>query len=255
VTETKKERRARVRAEREERAQSIALKERRRRRLWLLGAVTVLAAVLVGTAVLVSQSGTTRKPSTRQTASLFTGIPQQGLTLGNPKAPLTLQEYADLQCPFCREYTFGALPTVVNRYVRTGKLRIEFRPLAIIGPDSATAARVATAVASQGLFWQFVDRFYAAQQQENSGYVTEDFVRNLAKDVPGLNISRAIADSKSPSAAIPLEEATRLAKQLGINGTPSFVLGRTGGQGHVLQVTSLSPDAFTGPIDQALASL
>ena len=49
-------------------------------------------------------------------------------------------EFADLQCPFCAEYTKNVVPTIVNRYVRPGKLRIEFRPLTFIGPDSAKAA-------------------------------------------------------------------------------------------------------------------
>ena len=80
---------------------------------------------------------------------LYDGIPQDGATLGNPDAPATMVEFVDLQCPFCAEYTRDALPTIVKRYVRTGKLKVELRPVAILGPDSATGAAAAAAAAQR----------------------------------------------------------------------------------------------------------
>src|SRR4051812_42565873 len=65
----------------------------------------------------------------------FKGIPQYGLALGSPKAPVTMVEYVDLQCPGCRAFETGVLPSIVPEFVRTGKLRIEARPIAFIGPD------------------------------------------------------------------------------------------------------------------------
>ena len=76
---------------------------------------------------------------TAKANSLFRGIPQSGPTLGDPGAPVTMIEYADLQCPFCGAYTRDTLPTLVKRYVRTGKVRMELRPITILGPDSGTA--------------------------------------------------------------------------------------------------------------------
>ena len=81
--------------------------------------------------------------------SLFAGIEQHGAALGSPKAPVTLVEYADLQCPYCAQWARDALPTLVEDYVKTGKLRIVFSGMAFIGADSDKALRTAIAAGEQ----------------------------------------------------------------------------------------------------------
>src|SRR3982751_5830497 len=73
------------------------------------------------------------------TAALIGGIPQKGVTLGRADAPVTIVEFADPQCPFCKDYTLNEMPAVVQKYVRTGKAKMELRYLTFIGPDSITA--------------------------------------------------------------------------------------------------------------------
>src|SRR5690349_7512415 len=99
---------------------------RRSVRLALLLGAAALAAIVGG-----SGSNGTSPPGKGQAATgmaqtnaLFAVVPQSGTTLGNPKAPASLVVFADLQCPFCRQYDLNAVPTVVQRYVRTGKLRL-----------------------------------------------------------------------------------------------------------------------------------
>jgi len=79
--------------------------------------------------------------------TLLDGIPQQGNVLGRRTAPVTLVEYVDLQCPYCREFETTVLPAIVREYVQTGKLRIQMEPWAFIGPDSVRgqAAELAAA--------------------------------------------------------------------------------------------------------------
>src|SRR6187399_1561941 len=87
-------------------------------RLAVLGVVAV-AAVLV--AVVIAGGGS--KPATNSATgdnSVLKGIPQSGISLGSPKAPVTIVEFADLQCPFCAEYHHNVFPTILDRYVRTG---------------------------------------------------------------------------------------------------------------------------------------
>lgn len=255
---TRTEQRAQARAEREERQRAEALRERRKRRLWLVGASAVVAALLVGIAISVSHSGSGPSASrlakdSHETGTLLDGIPQQGLSLGDPKAPLTLIEFADLQCPFCRQYTTKVFPTLVQRYVRAGKLRMEFRGLRFIGPDSIIAARAAGAAAGQNRLWQFVDLFYKNQQDENSGYVRPKFIRQIGS-AAGLDVVKFEHDSTSAGVQKLITAATSQASSFGINSTPSFMLGRTGQQPQRLKYSSLTPGAFEKKIDGELGT-
>src|SRR6476661_6211388 len=148
--------------------QAAAARERRTRRLWRLGAAAAAAAVLVVGGIALSSSGgakaKTPAPSTT-TSSLFAGIPEHAGVLGNPKAPVTLTEYLDLQCPICREASTTTIPAVVQQYVRAGKVKLAARPLQFIGPDSVRAAKVAAGADKQGHLWPFIEAFYARQGQ------------------------------------------------------------------------------------------
>ena len=101
--------------------------------------------------------------------------------LGDPKAPITVTEYLDLQCPICAEASKANLPDLIKNYVRTGKVKLQARTLSFIGPDSVTAAKFAHGAEQQGKLWAFLETFYASQGQENSGYVTDDFLSQVAK--------------------------------------------------------------------------
>ena len=217
-------RQARLAAEHEASAQAA-----RARRLKILLAALAGAAIIVIVAVVASSGGgggssTTKAVSAPKTQSLFAGIPQQGTTLGDPKAKVTLTEFADLQCPYCKAYAADQLPSVIRSYVRTGKARVVFRNLSFIGPDSVKAAKFAAAAALQGKLFEFIDRFYANQQTENTGYVTDGFLRKVAGEVPGLNVDKAFADAQSPQAQAQLAKANAAAQALGVNSTPAFVL-------------------------------
>src|SRR5215217_846959 len=151
----------------------------RRRQVAQLAAVVILAALVVVVAILLSGGDDEETPAPRGASAptdaqeverLYKGIPQDGIHLGDPKAPATLVEIADLQCPFCAEYSTGALPTVVEDYVRTGKVRYELRIRSFIGRDSVRAAGAAAYAAQHDLMYQFVDVFYRNQGAEESGY-------------------------------------------------------------------------------------
>ena len=92
---------------------------------------------------------------------------------------MTLVEFADLQCPFCKEFADNVTPRLIQDYVRTKKLRIQFQPLTFIGPDSEKAARYAIGSGGQNKLWNFVELFYRNQGTENTGYVTDEFVHKI----------------------------------------------------------------------------
>jgi protein-disulfide isomerase len=260
TTETRKERRATARAARDRAAE--AAQARRRQRLWILGGALALAAVVVVVIALATGGGSGKPakkagevvPGQKETAALFAGIPQSGNVLGEPRAPVTFVEFADLQCPFCREYTQSSLATLVNRYVRTGKVKMIFRDVSFIGTDSARAAQMAGAASLQNRLWQFVDLFYANQGEENSGYVTDDFLRKIGSGVSGLNVTRAMNDRGLPDVQRAMNEAQTDWQANGFSGTPSFLIGSTGGKLTALDVKTLGPSGFESAIDKALAT-
>ena len=235
----------------------------RRRSLTRLGAVLAGALAIVIVAVLVSRGGggssstsTTngdRGAQSRQVAALFSGIPQQGTLLGSPKAPHTLVEFADLQCPVCQRYTLDVLPSVIQRYVRTGKLRLELKLRTFIGPDSVPAARLAYAAAQQNRIWPFTDLFYRNQGQENSGYVTPAFLKGIADGTPGLNAAKALSSTRSAQVQQRMRQDEGLANALQSQQTPDFFV-RAGNGGPLTHVvpSDLTPQAFSTAITQAL---
>lgn len=251
---TRKQRREHTRAERVAREQEAARRAQFKRRLGLLGGVVGLAIVAVVVAIAISSSGGSNKSSTTgQTTSLFAGIPQKGLTLGNANAPVTLEEYGDLQCPICREYTLNALPTLVRDYVRPGKVKMVFHNLSFIGPDSVTAGRVAQAAGTQNKLWPFIDRFYANQGEENTGYVTRDFLEKVASQVPGLDKQKLFSDADSAAAQAGLAAANASADKRSVNGTPTFFVSVNGKPAQELQPTSLTPGGFEPQLNALLA--
>jgi hypothetical protein len=155
----------------------------RRRIVVRLGLIAALALVVVVAAAVAGPGGDDSVAPAAQ-SRLFDGIPQDGIALGSPKARAVLTEFADLQCPFCAGYARDVLPTVVERYVRTGRLRLELHLLTFLGEDSVRSGAMAAAAAQQDRLWSFTDSFYHHQGAENSGYATDDFLRGIGEATP-----------------------------------------------------------------------
>jgi protein-disulfide isomerase len=232
-----------------------------RRRLYQLGALLVSVLAVGAVAIAVLTSGSTSQlapgkpvPGASRTLALFAGIPQRGLELGAPRAPVTLTEFGDLQCPLCAGFAMEALPTIVSRYVRTGRVRLLFRSLDLIGNDSLLAARMAAAVGEQNHLWEFIDLMYNNQGAENSSYVTDRYLQALAGAIPGVDVNQALQARGSATVQAQIEQAAKQAAGWHIEGTPSFLLSRAGLPTHVFVPADLSSASFTGALDHELAS-
>lgn len=183
---------------------------------------------------------------------LFDGIPQHGTVLGRTDAPVRIVEFADLQCPYCREYTVGTLPQLVRDYVRTGKAQMQFEDMSFIGPDSMNAGHAAAAAAAQNKLWNFVDLMYLDQGRENTGYATPAYLSRLLQAIPGLDVGAALSASQLPAADAALTAATSLAAEAGITGTPSFLIGRSNGPLRLFDPATLTAAPFESAIDGLL---
>ena len=218
----------------------------------LAASALVIASQLSGAGTREAASATAQLTGTTDSAAVFSGIPQRRAVLGSPQAPVTLVEYADLQCPYCGEFSRNALPSLVAEYVRTGKVKLVFRGLAFVGPESEPALRGALAAGHQNRLWNFVHLLYENQGVENSGWITDGFIHSVAGSIPGVDVTRLTTDTLSTSVTEEIAAAQRLATSDGVNSTPSFRVGRTGGTLTALDVHSLDPAAFRPTLDQLL---
>lgn len=223
--------------------------------------VTLLAAVVVVGAIVVSSNGDDPAPSSRaepgmtpaeDVAALYEGIPQDGMRLGQPDAPATLVEIADLQCPFCAQYSTQVLPSIVDDYVRTGKVAYELRIRSFLGRDSVRAAGAAAEAVRQNRMYQFADLFFRNQGPENSDYADDAFMRGIASQVEGLDAELVVAAADDPLSYPAVERGEMFARRIGSTGTPDFYLRRDG-QLTPLTVQGTAPEDYAAALDAALA--
>jgi protein-disulfide isomerase len=206
-----------------------------RRRAYQTAALLVAGAAITAVLIAVLAGSSTSDlrpgkpvPGARAALALLAGIPQQGDALGSPRAAVTLVEFGDLQCPTCAQFATDALPAIVSRYVRSGRVRLVFRAVTFIGQDSRRAASVALALGQQRRMWQFLELMYRNQGLENGGYVTDTYLRALAGAIPGADVARALAERGSAAVQAQLAQAALAARAGHISSTPSFLLARSG---------------------------
>ena len=220
-----------------------------------LAALAVAIGLVVASRVGSDDSGggtTTAVAGASEVAALLEGIPQRDNELGRADAPVTLVEYADFQCPYCAEWARNAFPDLVRDYVRSGKLKLVFQGMAFLGPDSERALRLVLSAGTQDKMWHAVDLLFVNQGAENSGWATDDLLRGVAEAVPGLDPQKALDDRNSAEIGSLLAEHIQFAAENGITSTPSFQIGKTGGELRRLDVTSLDAGAMRPAIDELL---
>jgi protein-disulfide isomerase len=181
--------------------------------------------------------------------ALFRGIPQRGTTLGPPRAPVTMVEYVDAQCPYCRAFETVVLPDLVRRYVRRGTLRIELRMWAFIGPDSARGQAAVLAAGNQSHAFDYLALLYRQQGAENTGWLDEDLVTQVAASIPRLRVQRLLDERASSAVAAAAGEVAALAQEDGVTGTPSVLVGKTG---ETPTLVPLSSSTDAGPVIRAI---
>jgi protein-disulfide isomerase len=227
-----------------------------RRTYVVAGVVAGLVALILIAASVLSASGGEPAPAQKvfgdDTAALLDGIPQEGPILGRADAPVTVVEFADLQCPYCAQWSQQAFPEIVQDYVRTGKVRLIFGGLSFLGPDSEQGLRFALAAGDQGMLWNAVHLLYANQGTENSGWVTDDLLRGIGATTPGFRTQRALGRMSSPPIEEELADSAALATRLGVRGTPAFAAGRTGSDLSLVPVRSPDAGGLRPTLDELL---
>jgi len=218
----------------------------------ILGVAAFLVVVGVIVAIVVSSGGDDKGGDKGDNGQAqLAGLTQKGNTLGDPDAPVTLVEFGDLQCPICKQYADDILPDVITGPVKDGTANIEFENWAILGPDSILAAKAAIAAGQQDKLWSFIEAFYANQGVENSGYVTDDFLTDIAEKAGIPDIDKWNEDRESDAAQADLERVDDDASDNGFSGTPSFAFREADGSLTPLEDTQSSQAIIDAINEQA----
>ncbi len=229
------------------------------------GAVGALsAALIVGLAILalVTVGGSSGADANTTKGG---GVPyspgkvsNEGLTLGDPAAPVDLYEYCDLESPICRQYAEVVLPKVIRDEVDAGKALVTFRNFMIMGPGSPAAAAAAIAAGEQGDGWSFVEAFYRGRSKRDAGYATDAFLEATAAAAGVEDLGRWNAARTSQAVGAQAKASTKEAEGLGLIGTPSFAVEGPGTDGlqvveglEKIRQTSAIAAALEGAIDEA----
>jgi protein-disulfide isomerase len=226
------------------------------RRLSVFAALLGVATAVVVALILISSGSddTAKRAAVKgDPTAVLAGITQHGLELGDPHAPVLLVEFADPQCPFCREFAAKTLGSIVRRYVRTGKVRMELRLVDFVGPDSTKGARALLAASLQNRMWDAATRFYAMQQPENTGYVTDAFLRRVLGGVRGLDVERAMAARQSAAVTAELGAVKSMQSRYGVESTPTLLIGPDVANLHMVSEQTPSPEQIAATIDAELA--
>jgi protein-disulfide isomerase len=203
-------------------------------------------------ALATTPSRPARVPGAAATQKLFKGIPQNFTVLGKATAPVTLVEFADPQCPFCRDFTLNALPDLVDEYVRPGKVKLVLFGIAFIGQESETALRATYAAGLQNRLWNFIDLLYKNQGDENSGWVTDSLLRSVGASIPGFDAPQMMTARSGAQVGAALQSSAQQAQNAGVGQTPTFFAARSGDRLQPLTIKSLTADAFRPKLDALL---
>lgn len=148
--------------------------------------------------------------------------------IGALDAPVTIAEFSEYECPFCARHATVTEPSIMEKYVDTGLVRIEWNDFAVNGSNSIEAAKAARAAAEQGKFHEFKQALFESHTdiQSRPNNTMEDFER-FAEEAGVEDMDRFRATASDDTYTSTVNEATRYASTIGMTGTPGFIIGET----------------------------
>jgi len=233
----------------------------------VLAGVIVVAVVVAAAVALLGRSPGKSRTATSTThpintdpintpakiAALFAGIPQHGDTLGRPGAPVTVLAFEDPQSTLCGAWNLTTLPVVLTRFVRTGRVKLVYRGIQVVGPNSEVGLRAIAGAVGQNALWSMNEAIYVNQGKVNSGWLTSPLVVNIAVAL-GLDEGKLIGGANSQAATRALAAAAGEATTYKVRSTPSFVILRPAAAPKRLRLngSSLAPAGFVSALNAAI---
>jgi protein-disulfide isomerase len=180
---------------------------------WLIGIVAVMVALMLIVLVGLPAAATNTAKA-------------NGNSLGDANAPVTMEVYADFQCPVCGQFDRGTLKQIEDKYVKNGKARIVFNHYAFIGDESTRAAEASECANAQGKFWEYADTLFNNQAGENQGAFSDANLEKFAQQV-GLDMDKYRTCMQQNTYLGKVQASTQAGTQRGVDSTPTvFINGQ-----------------------------
>lgn len=196
--------------------------------------IAIAALVLVAAGLITyittrsTDDGATASSSETAQANPLAELPRREpndpLALGDPDAPVAMVMYEDFRCPFCAKFSRDIAPTLIERYVDNGVLRMEWRDLPIFGEQSMAAARAGRAAAEQDRFWEFTRAVYAESPPRGHPDLTEKALVRFARKAEVPDLVRFTDDMKSDKYDTAINADRQEGVSIGVSSTPTFVV-------------------------------
>jgi protein-disulfide isomerase len=193
----------------------------------LLAGVVVVAVVVVAVLVALNQGSDSSGPESDAVVL--------EKSLGAADAPVVVAEYADFQCPYCKEFALGPEQQLRKDYVDQGRVRLVFRHFPFIGNESTWASEASECANEQGRFWDYHDKLFEEQGGENQGAFSQDNLKRFAAEL-GLDTQKFNECLDSGKYESQVQAAFNEARRRGVNSTPTILVN-----GKVIQNGSSYP--------------
>ncbi len=228
-------RKARVKSQpvsgRAERRLKESQKARTRKMLFFGGALVIALVVAIGLILLNQDDGddeSANLPAIVAANSVDASIPSNGRVLGDPNAPVTLLEYSDYQCPFCKAFNDNFVPRIIADYVKTGKVKLEYHPMSFIDDQSRSGesdmpAEAAACAGDQGKYWLMQETIFANQSGENEGAFSKSRLKTMA-ELAGLDMEQFNSCFDKGTYKADVQTLQAEAVRAGVNSTPTLFL-------------------------------
>jgi len=197
-----------------------------------LGFVAALVAAVIGAIALIGVANLLRGDDNSTSANNTPIVipthtaAADGMTLGNADAPVTVYEYSDFQCPFCRRAAAEIVPQLDTEYLATGKAKLIFKNFAFLGQESVWAAQAAACASDQGKFWEYHRKLYEEQKGENKGAFKVENLKLFAQQI-GLDQAEFNTCFDEGKYAAKIADDLDEGNRRGVNSTPTFFVNQT----------------------------
>ena len=213
--------------------------------------IGIIVAVIVAGVAAISMDPDSIKADNPGASRLSLDTRNSSPVLGDISSPVTIVEFGDYQCPFCKRWNENTKPAIERNLIETGKASLIYVDYAIIGPDSITIHAGSYCAAEQEMYWEYHDFVYANQGHENDGWANSENLKLLVSELDGLEVDlfNECLDSKKYEQRV--KDNKKIAADAGARSTPSFIIIPPEGEAEMI-VGAQPYGAFKAVIDEMI---